>query len=128
MFARHCNGSRPLRWSRRIRRWHTRYNIPNGQGCGGIPELVRGAGDGPEEEDGRSYHYRYQCIAGSEHMGKEVRHTVCYFFKETWLLIVLFPDTNGLQSRQGKSFTTLLLVEILGIVRLLGIRALNLQR
>lgn len=37
-------------------------------------------------------------------------------------------DTNGLQSRQGKSFTTLLSVEILGIVRLLGIRVLISRR
>ena len=44
------------------------------------------------------------------------------------MLTVLPLDTNGFQSRQGKSFTTLPSVEILEIVRLLGIRVLILQR
>ena len=76
LFPRYCNGSCSLRWPSGIRGWHSRHNVPDGKGCGGIPELGRRAGDGPEEEDGYSDHRYHKCIAGTQHMGEEVGHNI----------------------------------------------------
>ena len=46
LLSRNCNGPRPLRRPRRIRRWHSGNHLANGQGRNRVPQLDRRTGDG----------------------------------------------------------------------------------